>query len=143
MPLRKPIVVLDSNVVFSALFSSKGYSFELLNLLRAGAFQIALTPPLLFEYEDLLFRPGKIPHLSSDEMDAFLDWLTHIALRHRVYYLWRPRLPDPRDDLVLEAALAASAKFIVTFNTKHFRPAESLGILALDPFQFISQYLES
>jgi predicted nucleic acid-binding protein len=108
-----------------------------------GAFQIALTPPLLFEYEDLLFRPGKIPHLSSDEMDAFLVWLTHIALRHRVYYLWRPRLPDPRDDLVLEAALAASAKFIVTFNTKHFRPAESLGILALDPFQFISQYLES
>jgi len=34
MPLRKPIVVLDSNVVFSALFSSKGYSFELLKLLR-------------------------------------------------------------------------------------------------------------
>ena len=76
-------------------------------------------------------------------MDAFLDWLTHIALRHRVYYLWRPRLPDPRDDLVLEAALAASAKFIVTFNIKHFRPAKSLGILALDPFKFISQYLES
>ena len=76
-------------------------------------------------------------------MDAFLDWLTHIALRHRVYYLWRPRLPDPREDLVLEAALAASAKFIVTFNTKHFRPAESLGIIALDPFQIISQDLES
>jgi predicted nucleic acid-binding protein len=99
MPLGKPIVVLDSNVVFSALFSSKGYSFELLKFLRVGAFQIALTPPLLFEYEDLLFRPGKIPHLSSDEMDAFLGWLTHIA--------------------------------------------ESLVILALDPFKFISQYLES
>lgn len=140
--VNKPVVVLDSNVVFSGLFSSKGYSYELLELLRAGAFQIALTPPLLFEYEDLLFRPGKIPHISSDELDAFLDWLTFIARRQRVYYLWRPKLPDPRDDLVLEAALAASAKFIVTFNAKHFRPAESLGILALDPFQFIRQYLE-
>jgi predicted nucleic acid-binding protein len=56
MPLGKPIVVLDSNVVFSALFSSKGYSFELLKLLRAGAFQIALTPPLLFEYEYPLLK---------------------------------------------------------------------------------------
>jgi predicted nucleic acid-binding protein len=129
-------------VVFSALFSSKGYSFELLEHLRAKAFQIAITPPLLFEYEDLLYRPGKIPHLAPEEIDAFLNWLTFIARHHRVYYLWRPRLPDPRDDLVLEAALAASANFIVTFNLKHFRPAESLGILALDPQLFISQYLE-
>lgn len=114
-----------------------------MSLLRTGAFKIALTPPLLFEYEDLLCRPGKIPHLEPKEINAFLNWLTLIAQRRRVYYLWRPRLPDPRDDLVLEAALAASAKFIVTFNTKHFRSAESLGILALDPFQFISHYLES
>jgi putative PIN family toxin of toxin-antitoxin system len=142
MPINSPIVVLDSNVVFSALFSSKGYSFELLGHLRDEAFQIAITPPLLFEYEDLLNRPGKIPHLAPKEIDAFLNWLTFVARRHRVYYLWRPRLPDPRDDLVLEAALASSAKFIVTFNAKHFRPAGSLGILALDPHQFISQYLK-
>ena len=62
MPLRKPIVVLDSNVVFSSLFSSKGYSFELLKLLRVGAFQIALTPPLLFSDVDLLVV---VPHEGS------------------------------------------------------------------------------
>jgi putative PIN family toxin of toxin-antitoxin system len=141
--MKTPVVVVDSNVVFSSLFSSKGYSFDLIELLRAKAFKIAITPPLLFEYEDLLCRPGKIPHLTREEIDAFLNWLTFISRRHRVHYLWRPRLPDPRDDLVLEAALASSAKFIVTFNARHFRPAESLGILALDPYQFISQYIQT
>ena len=136
------MVILDSNVIFSALKSSKGYSFELINLLRAGKFSVALTPPLLFEYEDLLKRPGYLRHLTPDEIDGFLDWFTSISRLHRVYYLWRPVLSDPKDDLVLEAAVSSSSTHIVTFNGKHFRPAGSFGVSVLEPADFINQIVQ-
>jgi len=43
----------------------------------------------------------------------------------RISYLWRPLLPDPGDDLVLETAVNGRANVIVTFNRRDFEPAEN------------------
>ena len=56
----------------------------------------------------------------------------------RIHFLWRPYLPDPKDDSVLELALAGSASFIITHNTRHFRGADALGIRVVTPDQFLS-----
>ena len=46
-------------------------------------------------------------------------------------------LPDPKDDLVLELALAGSAQFIITRNTRDFQGVDSLGIQAVTPDGFL------
>jgi predicted nucleic acid-binding protein len=86
----------------------------------------------------VLNRPGILPPVfGPEEITRFLDWFVSVSTRYRVHYLWRPRLPDPRDDLVLEAAVAASARYIITFNVQHFRDLASLGIVVLTPGQFL------
>jgi len=36
------------------------------------------------------------------------------------YFLWRPRLPDADDEMILEAAVNGRADGIVTFNLRDF-----------------------
>ncbi len=54
-----------------------------------------------------------------------------------IYFLWRPMLPDPKDDMVLEVTLAAGATHIVTLNLKDLRLASQFGITVLRPAEFI------
>jgi len=130
--------VIDTNVLVAGLKSSVGNSFRLLETIVVGQLQPALTTPLVFEYEAVLHRAGLLPAtLSSNDITKFLDWLVHVSSRHRVHYLWRPLLPDPHDDLVLEAALASDCRHIITFNLNDFRGAADLGVVALTPFQFL------
>jgi hypothetical protein len=46
-------------------------------------------------------------------------------------------LPDPKDDLVLELAVAAGCKTVVTFNLRDFRGAEVLAVHAQRPADFL------
>jgi predicted nucleic acid-binding protein len=50
----------------------------------------------------------------------------------------RPLLRDPKDDMVLEAACAASAGCIVTHNISDFDRASSLGVSILSPLQLLT-----
>ena len=130
-------VVFDTNVIISALKSATGASFRLLSLVRSGVLRPAVTAPLMFEYDDVASRPGKLPHLSPSEITGFLDWFVSIASQHKVHFLWRPLLSDPKDDLVLEAAVAARAEYLVTHNTSDFDGAASLGVRVVTPAQFL------
>jgi predicted nucleic acid-binding protein len=55
-----------------------------------------------------------------------------------IFFLWRPFLPDPDDDMILELAFAAGCRYIVTHNTKDFRGSEQLGIEAITPRNFLA-----
>lgn len=83
-------------------------------------------------------RPGLLPEYSSQDVGDFLDYLLSESLECRVHFLWRPHLPDPKDDLVLEVALAGSVSFIITHNVRHFVGVESLGTNAVTPAQFLT-----
>ena len=131
--------VIDTNVLVAGLKSSVGASFQLLQTIVAGQLQPAVTTPLVFEYEAVLHRPGLLPAtFAASDITGFLDWLVQVSSRHRVHYLWRPLLPDPHDDLVLEAALASFCRYIITFNLNDFRGAADLGVVVLSPFQFLN-----
>lgn len=130
---RPPRIVLDTNVLYAGLYSANGKSHQLLRMLLDGRIRLALSTPLLFEYEDVLKRNQSVLNLLEAEIDIVLDQLCALADLHTIYFLWRPCLPDAKDDLVLELAVAAQVPRIVTFNVKDFGPASQFGIEAITP----------
>ena len=102
-----------------------------------GDFVPALSVPLVTEYEDVLFRPELDLQLSSPQLNALLDRICELGINQRIHFLWRPFLPDPKDDMVFETALASSSPFIVTFNISDFEPAKEFGIHPILPHEFL------
>ncbi len=128
-----PRIVLDTNVLYAGLYSATGKSHQVLRAIAEGRVRIVLSTPLLFEYEDVLKRNQAVLGLNDTEVDAVLDNLCALADFQAVYFLWRPCLPDAKDDMVLELAVAAQVRRIATFNAKDFRPASQFGIEIVSP----------
>ncbi len=126
-------IIMDTNVLFAGLYSASGASFKLLELLVSGHLQLVMSTPLLFEYEDVLKRNRNMLQLTEPEIDIVLDNLCIFSRHQRVYFLWRPYLPTPKDDLVLELAIAGRVNTIVTHNLKDFVRIEKFGVEAITP----------
>jgi predicted nucleic acid-binding protein len=72
--------------------------------------------------------------LTTADIGVLLDAVAAVAERVELAFLWRPVLPDADDDMVLETALNGRADGIVTFNRRHFAPAERrFGMAVLAP----------
>jgi putative PIN family toxin of toxin-antitoxin system len=137
MPKRKVRIVLDMNVLYAGLYSSQGASFRVLRLMEEGKLKTVLSTTLLFEYEDVLKRNRAVLALSDQEIEKILDYLCMRSEHQRIYFLWRPRLSDPKDDHLLELAVASGTKFIVTHNTKDFAGTEEFGIRSITPKELL------
>jgi predicted nucleic acid-binding protein len=135
------LVVLDTNVMAAGIRSSTGASREILVLVEAGALDPIMSVPLAFEYESVLKRNELLKEtgLSINDGDDFLDYFFSKAYPQQIDYFWRPWLPDPKDDLVLECAVNSGAHAIVTFNLGHFdNVPKHFGILVLTPREFLT-----
>jgi putative PIN family toxin of toxin-antitoxin system len=135
--VRVPQIVIDTSVLIAALHSQLGAAYRLLSLVGTGRFDINLSVPLVLEYEDVAKRLSDEIGLSLRDIDDILDYLCLVAIRHQIHYLWRPVLPDPKDDMVLEVAVAGDCDYIVTYNGKDFRGAEQFGVRVLTPHHFL------
>jgi putative PIN family toxin of toxin-antitoxin system len=131
--------IIDTNVLYAGLYSSRGASYQVLRALERGRIRIALSTTLLFEYEDVLKRNQSSLGLSDREIEAILDALCSRSEHQKVYFLWRPKLPDAKDDHILELAIASGITTIVTHNLKDFAPANEFGIRAITPRQLLEE----
>mgnify|MGYP001250152358 FL=1 len=120
--------VLDTNVVYSGLRSRSGASFKVLESLLDTKFEPCVSVPLVLEYQQTLIEKQSDLALSVSEIESVLDYLCLVGHKQKVFYLWRPFLRDPRDDMVLELAVAAECEYIVTYNARDFRGAERFDI---------------
>jgi putative PIN family toxin of toxin-antitoxin system len=134
----KVYAIIDTCVLVSALRSNQGASFEILRLVRSGKIKIALSVALAIEYESVALRSELLPALNSSDVQIIIDVLCKLAHPQKIFFTWRPFLPDPDDDLVLELAAAAGCKYIITHNIKDFKGTESLGIRAITPAQALT-----
>jgi len=131
--------ILDTNVIVAALRSDEGASFRLLSLVGSGRFEIALSVALILEYEDALLRHLRHSPFDEEDLGVLLDYLCAVGHRQEIFYLWRPVLRDPGDDLVLELAVASRSAFVVTFNERHFTGCEAFGIRVVTPRAFLEE----
>ena len=132
-------IVIDTNVLFASLKSSRGASYKLVSLLPSNRFSIAISVPLIIEYEDVL-RRGKLPaSISEQDISDFIDIFCYVGDHQEIFFLWRPFLPDSSDDLVLEVAVAGGCDAIITYNKRHFKNVEKFGLRILDPKEFLAE----
>lgn len=130
---------MDTNVLVSALRSNKGAAFRLLSLIDTGKFILCVSVPLVLEYEAAVKKESRATGLTSPDVEAIIDYICNVAERYKVYYLWRPFLRDPKDDMVLELAVSSSADSIITYNKTDFKGTEQFGIGVISPKDFLKQ----
>jgi len=137
-------IVLDTNVVLSALISKRGASNLLLRwLFQSDKKYAVVSNTLVTEYEDVLTRRSSMVQfndLSREDVLRFVDDICLIAHHQAIHFRWRPFLPDEKDDMVLEVAVNANVDGIVTFNPKDFQGVEALfDIKVLTPQAYLKR----
>jgi putative PIN family toxin of toxin-antitoxin system len=132
-----PRVVLDTNVLVAASRSKRGASAMLLSLVGTGRFEICVSVPLLLEYESALLRDLEPGSPEWQVRVDILDYLCSVAVRQRIFFLWRPHLSDPKDEMVLEAAVAGECMGIVSYNERDFSGIERFNLRIYSPKEFL------
>jgi len=138
-------LVIDTNVVVAALRSPSGASATLLERALDCRFTLLLSVPLALEYEGTCGDPAQriASGLSESEVGTIVSALCAVAEPVRTWFLWRPQLRDPADEMVLETAVNGSADALVTFNRRDFGDAPgAFGIEMLSPRQALGKIAE-
>jgi putative PIN family toxin of toxin-antitoxin system len=130
-------IVIDTNVIVSALKSRNGFSYKLLSIIDDDRFLVNISVPLILEYEDAIRREKTKISLSKEDIDSILDYICFIGEQRTIYYLWRPHLKDLKDDMILELAVESESDFIITFNKGDFEGIEKFSLKVLTPKEFL------
>jgi len=134
--MRRPLVVLDTNVVVSALRSRRGAAFQVLAAVGGESFDIAISVPMVLEHEEALLAQRAVGITALDIRTA-LDYLCEVGREQEVFFLWRPTLRDPDDDMVLELAVAAGCGAVVTYNVRDFKGTDRFGVEVWTPVDLL------
>ena len=115
-------MVLDTDVVVAALRSPTGASAALLLAALDRRVTLVANVPLVIEYEAVcgLAEHQQAAGVSAADAQVFLDGLAALIEPVETHFLWRPRLRDPADEMVLEAAVNGRADVLVTFNLRDY-----------------------
>ena len=131
-------IVLDTNVIYSAVRSKRGMSYRLLSMIDEHNYKIQISVPLILEYEDVLKKNLKNLTLTASDIDDLIDYLCKAGDKRKIYYLWRPVLKDIKDDFILELAVESESDYIITYNIKDFKGAENLNIKVVTPKELLT-----
>ncbi|MDB5319917.1 MAG: pilt protein domain protein [Phycisphaerales bacterium] len=115
-------VVLDTVVYVQALISGRGASAGCVERLKAGRFVVLLSNALLAEMRDVPLRPEltrKYPHLTPQRVEGFVNEIESLALSIPVPASAFSLTRDPKDEPLIDLAVAGDADYLVTWNERH------------------------
>ena len=118
-------LVVDTDVVVTALRSPTGASAALLALLLQGKGTWLLSVAMALEYESICMLADHRLAANASESDVqnLLSAIFDVIEPVEVHYQWRPQLSDANDEMILETAVNGQADAIVSFNHHHFKDA--------------------
>lgn len=119
-------IVIDTNILVSALIGPDGLSRELLKHCFKGLYKPLISNALFQECEAVSRRPEILARcpLTPTEIAELLQAYYSVCHWTPIYYLWRPNLKDEGDNFLVELAIAGNAAFIVTKNSKDLKRSE-------------------
>lgn len=96
----------------------------------------------MLEYEAVLLRPELHIPVDAEAVADVLDYHCAVARHHEIFFLWRPQLKDPGDDMLLELAVKAGCQYIATYNERDFAGCERFGVAVITPGAFLRQLMD-
>lgn len=126
-------VVLDTNVLVSALISRDGAPSEILDLILSGELNIVFSTKILVEYHTVLQRPKF--RFDATQVATLLDFLENTG-RFITPQPGQHQLPDRDDESFLDAAQAAGVP-LITGNEKHFPQSSRKGTVVVSPRAYV------
>lgn len=133
-------VVIDTNVIVSALLNPFGQPAEVLKLFLTGDIKLLYDQRILSEYNDVLKRPKF--KFNTENIEILLDEIQLLGQSVLSIPL-KEALPDINDNMFLEVALSGKSNFIITGNLVHFPPERCEGVKVLSPGDFIKHYIKN
>ena len=136
------LVCVDTSVMLSAL--AKGSPLApLFDAITAGKLAVAVSTPILFEYEEIAQRQGGAPFA-----EKLMRMITLVANIHKTVHFVEPAFEfhtipaDADDNKFANCAIVAHADYVIT-EDKHFAPLSNDGYKPqpIAPMEFISRYL--
>lgn len=128
-----PRIVVDTNVLVSAILSPDGAAREVLRRCFGGYARPLISNALFLEYEDVLSREELFATalIGPEDREALLNAFFNVCQWINITFLWRPNLPDESDNHLIELAIAGNAEWIITGNVRDV----GAGELVFDSFR--------
>jgi putative PIN family toxin of toxin-antitoxin system len=133
-------MILDTDVIVAAIRSTSGASAEIVRRVLRREMRIEMSVALVLEYEAVATRAEHLQAggLSEAEATNLIDALAGVADPVDIHFRWRPQLRDADDEMVLEAAINAQDRTIVTFNIRDFAmAADKFNVTLATPRQIL------
>jgi putative PIN family toxin of toxin-antitoxin system len=130
-------LVIDTNVVISALLKPESNPALIMSLILRGDCRLCVTEKIFAEYEEVLGR-GKFKNLNQASVREFLSTLKSRALWVVPKVIIDDVAKDPADNAFLECALESKADFLITGNIPHFPEKKFHRTSIVIPGEFVS-----
>jgi putative PIN family toxin of toxin-antitoxin system len=133
-------VVIDTNVLASALIRKQGASGEVLRRLREAQFVLVYSVPLLVELVDVLSRP-RIQNKYNIQSEDITALINLIRLRGDLItpHIKINACRDPKDNFLLEAAIEGEADYLVTGEDDLLELNQYQSVVILRVAEFLVQ----
>lgn len=134
-------VVVDANVLVSALLSPQGIPSQLFQLWELRLFDILVSAESLEELARVLHYPKirKRLHVSDAALDDYVRLLGEKTIRVEPQERVQAVTDDASDNVYLEIALAGAAHCVVTGDRHLLQLEQYQGIFILTPTAFLDQ----
>lgn len=114
-------LVIDTNIIVSAMLSEDSRAFQLLSDVLDGKYTVLVSEEIFEEYEEVLSRDRF--GFDSDIVDFLLNWFRENAVWIQVLESNIP-MKDEKDRVFYDIAKSCRAR-LVTGNIKHY-PVDEL-----------------
>src|SRR5262249_21358750 len=105
---------------------------------------IGVTAPLVLEYEAVCKRLVGATAITAEDVNTVVDYRCRVRKRSAIHFRIRPAVPDPDDELVLEAAIASGSDWIVTHNVRDLQTAAArFGVEVVTPAEALRRLGET